>query len=132
MWRNKSERGAALYLAVMIMSLILGISFGINVLLVNQVKILRGIGFSVFAFGASDAGIEKIFYDDQKGVDILIQCPEGSDAPDPSKCTQTLSNGATFTITVTKGGEPGCPATTYCAKSTGSFRGSVRAIRIAR
>ncbi|MBI1971510.1 MAG: hypothetical protein HYS52_01510 [Candidatus Wildermuthbacteria bacterium] len=128
---SKKQRGAALYLAVLVMSMILGVSFGIHALLLGQIKTLTGLGHSVFAFGASDAGIEKIFYDDQKGIDILAQCPEGSPAPDPSQCTQTLSNGAAFTITVSAPGA-GCTASSYCAKSAGAFQNALRAIRLAR
>ena len=123
------QRGVSLYMAFMILALVLGIALGGSALLLQQVQSQRQLGYSVFAFGASDTGIEKIFYDDQSGVDVLAQCPAGGNPP--PACTGTLSNGATFTIVVTPPGA-GCPATTYCAKSTGSYQGFQRAIRIAR
>lgn len=122
---KKYQKGVSLYLAVMIMSLILGAAFGVNALLQNQLREIRSIGYSMFALGAADAGIERIFYDAQKGIDVLAECPVS--AP----CVFELPNGAQYVITVTGPG-PNCPAEAYCAKSVGSFESAQRAIRIAR
>lgn len=128
---NKSQRGVSLYLAFMIMSMVLGIAFGISALLIDQFKSLRGLGYSSFALEAADAGIEKIFYDDKKSINVLTECPISP--PDPTKCTQSLSNGASYAITVVGPGISGCPlAVTYCATSKGTFQSSSRKIRIAR
>ena len=129
-YKLKTESGVSLYLAFMILALVLGIALGGSALLLQQIQSQRQLGYSVFAFGASDTGIEKIFYDDQSGVDVLSQCPDTGGTPPPA-CTGTLANGATFVITVTPPGA-GCPATTYCAKSRGDYQGFQRAIRIAR
>lgn len=127
-YKLKTEAGVSLYLALMVMSLMLGIAFGISTLLIDQFVSLRGAGFSSLAMEAADAGIEKIFYDDRKGIDVLSECPVAS------PCNQTLSNGATYAITVVGPGVSGCPSSgvTYCAKSLGSYQGAQRAIRIAR
>lgn len=55
-----SEKGVAIYLAIMVMTALLGIGFGISALFTNQLKVLRGIGDSVFAFYAADGGIERV------------------------------------------------------------------------
>ncbi len=116
----------------MIMSVMLGIALGISALLIGQFASLRGIGYSAFALEAADAGIEKIFYDDKKNINVLVECPSGA-LPPPSACTQTLANGATYVVTVVGPGVSGCPAgVTYCAKSTGTFQSTQRKIRIAR
>ena len=139
MWKNKlktknhklqTESGVSLYLAFMILALVLGIALGGSALLLQQIQSQRQLGYSVFAFGAADAGIEQIFYDDQSGVDVLAQCPDIGGAPPPD-CTGNLTNEATYVITVTPPGS-GCPAVEYCAKSVGSYQGFQRAIRIAR
>ncbi|OHA73162.1 MAG: hypothetical protein A3B24_00755 [Candidatus Wildermuthbacteria bacterium RIFCSPLOWO2_01_FULL_48_16] len=126
----KSQKGVSLYLSFMILTLVLAIAIGGSTLLFRQIESLRTLGYSVYAFGAADAGIEKIFYDDQSGIDVLTQCPDSGGNPPPA-CAGTLANGATFVITVTPPGA-GCPATTYCAKSLGDYQGFQRAIRIAR
>lgn len=125
---RKSEHGVSLFLAFMIMSLILGIAFGINALLRSQISLAQEVGQSMFALGAADAGIEKISYDAQKGIDVLAQCPEGGSNPE---CSATLANGSQYVVEVQSPG-PGCPAANYCVKSVGSYKTSLRAIRITR
>ena len=115
----------------MIMSVMLGIALGISALLIDQFQSLRGLGYSAFALEAADAGIEKIFYDDRKNINVLTECPS-SGSPSPA-CTQILSNSASYVITVVGPGVSGCPAgVTYCARSTGTFQSAQRKIRIAR
>ena len=124
----QAQRGVSLYMTFMVMTMLLGIGLGMSALLLSQLDTLRGIGYSVLAFYATDAGIEKIVYDDQKGVNILTQCPEGGSNP---ACTATLSSGATFVITVSGPG-PGCLAAKYCAKSVGAYQQARRAVRVGR
>lgn len=108
----------------MAMSLVLGVALGMSTLLLKQFTALRGLGYSSLALQAADAGIEKIFYDSKTGVDVRTECP----------CTQTLANGASYIVTIDVPGTNGCPATatSYCAKSVGTFQSVRRAIRIAR
>ncbi len=125
--KNSQEKGVSLYLVLMILSLLIGVGLGMSTILVNQFSALRSAGFSSLALAASDAGIEKIYYDDRKGINVLSECPPAV------ACTQTLSNGATYAVTVTGPGGSGCPAgVTYCAKSLGAYQTAQRAVRIAR
>lgn len=57
------ERGVAIYLAFMVMTILLAISLGLNVILIGQTKAIKGMGDSVIAFYAADSGIEKILYE---------------------------------------------------------------------
>lgn len=133
MCSNKNQKGISIYLAVMAMSLILGVALGINALLQSQIRASKDLGYSVFALDAADAGLEKIFYDDRKNGDngafIISQCPSSGNPP--PACTATLSNGAIYRIWVQTPG-PLCTGSTYCAKSEGEYSNTKRTLRIAR
>lgn len=142
MQKKQQERGFSIFFAIIVMSLLLSIGFGINTLILSELRILRGVGDSVFAFGAADAGIERVLYIDKTDCDIdptdltsaLVDCL-GANIP----LTETeLSNGSKYTLTVEPATAPGCPGAHYCAKSEGRFQrpGSpdeaIRKIRISR
>jgi hypothetical protein len=66
--KNKSgggQKGVSVYLALMIMIIVLAIGLGINVIIVNQMKMIRGMGDSVVAICAADTGIERVLYEDK-------------------------------------------------------------------
>ena len=158
--KSKSEKGAALYLAVVVTGALLAIGAGISSLLINQLATLRGVGDSVFAFYAADGGIERVLWVDtciDKTVEAdRIACIEAaiSVAPIPvgwgchdigfnaNSCrsnaitninpgTLTLPNGASYVLATTPGGGS-CPGTNYCGTSKGSFQQAIRKIRISR
>ena len=115
----------------MIMALLSGIGFGMSALLLSQLDTLRGIGYSVLAFYATDAGIDRVLYIDQKDC---------ADEPDRISCldaavtalgTQTLSNTAQYTLDIESPGGV-CPTPTYCAKSVGTYQQARRAVRVGR
>lgn len=60
------QRGVAVYLAIVIMFLLLGIGVGLATILIGQIKIMSGIGDSVVAFYAADTGIERALYEDKR------------------------------------------------------------------
>lgn len=127
----QAQRGVSLYMAVMVMALLFGIGLGMSALLLNQIDTLRGVGYSVLAFYATDAGIDRVLYIDQKN------CASQSDrvgclhaAVDPLGI-QALSNGAQYILTIESSGGS-CTASTYCAKSVGTYQQSRRAVRIGR
>lgn len=108
----KSNRGVSLYLALLIMTVLLSIGFGISAILFSQIKIIRGIGDSVVAFYAADTGIEEVLY---RGGAV----------------SGNLENGASYSTRVLAPG-PDCTATNYCIISKGSFKETKRAIEIER
>lgn len=127
----KTERGVSLYMVFMIMALLLGIGFGMSAILLSQLDTLRGIGYSVLAFYATEAGIDRVLYIDQK------DCADG---PDRIGCLDTavtalgiqmLSNTAQYTLDIESPGGS-CPTPTYCAKSVGIYQQSRRAVRVGR
>lgn len=63
---NKKEKGVSLYLAVVVMATVLAIVFGMSAILLGQIKVVRGMGYSVIALYAADTGIEHALYDIRK------------------------------------------------------------------
>lgn len=112
----KSQKGVSLYLAFMIMVVVLSISFGISSIFLTQTETIRGMGYSVIAFYAADAGIER----------VLIQRESPSSL---NGYSAVLSNGASYTILVLSAGGS-CTASNYCIKSVGNYKETNRAIEI--
>lgn len=125
------QAGVSLYMTFMIMTLLLGIGLGMSTLLLGRLDTLKGIGHSVLAFYATDAGIDRVLYIDQKDcADELNRLDCLHTAVDPLG-TQTLSNGAEYTLTLESPGGA-CTASTYCVKSVGTYQQARRAVRITR
>ena len=60
---NDSQKGATLYLAIVIMSILLAAVFSISAIVLTQIRTIKGMGDSVVAFYAADTGIETALYD---------------------------------------------------------------------
>jgi len=60
-------RGVSIYLALIIMFILIAIGLGVSLIIVSQMKMIRGMGDSVVAFYAADTGIENSFYEKRKG-----------------------------------------------------------------
>jgi len=118
---SNCQKGISLYLIIMILSLLFGISLGLSSLLVAQFKMIRGIEESVIAFYAADTGIEKTLFN-------IVSSDFGS-----------LSNNATYTVETKCAQDFGacpeglevdnnCEAFRYCIRSEGKFKEIKRAI----
>lgn len=111
-----SKRGASLYLALMVVTIMLAMALGLSSIFIGQTKTVKQIGNSVIAFAAADTGIEAVLLNRNNPANI----PETA-----------LSNGATYQVVVASGGSPDCPAeNNYCIKSIGSYLGTKRAVEI--
>lgn len=125
---KKTQKGVALYLTILIMSVLLGVGLGTSALLIRQIRMIKGVGDSVVAFYAADAGIEKAIYAYYK-AGIL---PENINF-----LAEQLENKSSFTVKGYKaeGGSINCPKPPneyYCIQSTGTYKGVKRAIEVAR
>jgi hypothetical protein len=56
------KKGVSLYLALIIMFILIAIGLGVSLIIVSQMKMIRGMGDSVVAFYAADTGIEHSLY----------------------------------------------------------------------
>jgi hypothetical protein len=115
-----TNRGASLYLALIILSILMAIVFGLSSITFVQIKIIKGIGDSIIAFYGADTGIERVLYEGKFAI------PSGT-------FQETLDNDASYQATVLHPGMADCPSTSfYCVKSIGSYRQSKRAIQVTR
>jgi len=128
MQKKQQERGFSIFFAVIVMSLLLSIGLGINTLVLSELRILQGVGDSVFSFGAADAGIERVLYIDKTACDIdptntpaLLICL-GINVPIG---VQALSNGASYSLVIEDSSAPDCLVARYCAKSEGRFQRTI-------
>ena len=115
---QQGQRGVSLYLAMIVMTVLLGIALGISSIFLGQTKILRGLGYSVIAFYAADAGIEEVLINRDSPNTICLEA---------SPCS--LANGAEYYLDIKPAGV-GCPAVNYCIKSIGQYKETRRAIEI--
>jgi len=111
---TKKRKGSALYFTILLLSMVIGISFSLNSILLSQIQVTRGTGNSVLAFYAADTGIEKVLNN------------RSNPSPEPG----TLANGASYTITIKDSGDPGCNADNYCIISRGTYQETTRAVRV--
>lgn len=134
--KNK-EQGISIYIAFMITTILLGIALGTSSLLFSQLGILKGLGHSIFAFYATEAGLERALYIDNtvcQGAeehDICLAAEFNNIPPED----MILGNGASYKLKAERPGDAGCPDTlgyNYCVRAEGSYKQARRAIRVAR
>jgi len=127
---NNSEKGATLYFAIIIMSLLLAAVFSITSIVLVQIRTIKGMGDSIVAFYAADTGIETALYDLYNANYIFHYGPI------------SLGSGTyTYEVWVTQpigGVLPGIPVDNpfvctgkgqyYCIKSVGVYNSVKRAI----
>ena len=115
------QKGSSLLFTILIMSFVMGISFGVSYILFQEIKINRDIGDSVVAFYAAESGTEKLMMY-QNSLNSKTQF---SDIiyPGISYIAQVYNPGDT---------ENGCPSDTvhYCLQSTGIYGNTKRAIQV--
>jgi hypothetical protein len=103
------KRGVSLYLALIIMFILIAIGLGVSLIIVSQMKMMKGMGDSVVAFYAADTGIEQALY--EKRVNGIDWSGNGS------------VGGANYTVNYTGNSEAKW-------QSKGTFQGVNRAIEI--
>lgn len=107
---KKHQKGvAALYLTIIIFSIILAVFFGINAIVLSQLKTVQDIGNSVVAFYAADAGIERALFEDKRVI------------------ADSLNNGSSYKVEAVSP----CKGD-FCVLSLGSYKNTKRAIEIRR
>jgi len=67
---DKKQKGVSLYLALMVMAIMLGISLGLSSIFLGQMKTVKQVGDSVMALCAADAGIEAVLLNRANPADI--------------------------------------------------------------
>jgi len=135
--------GVSIYLALVIMFILLGIGLSLSTLLIGQMKVIRGMGYSVVALYAADTGIEgEIYWRKNFAYHVFLDFDGNGSSPVceppafglcPGSCpTPFDSNDACYQVTVLSIGAPGCidpNITVECIQSIGIYRGVRRAIK---
>lgn len=127
---NNSQKGVALYIAFMIMTVLLVIAFGISTILFGELRVIKGMGNSVIAFYAADTGIEQMLYDPQPSHSGSIGA-----APYNASYQVTMVCSPSHPECPTADGffvDNDCSALNYCIESTGIYKETRRAIRVTR
>jgi len=86
--KNNQKGATAILLTVLILSVLLVIGMGVSTLVLNQIKTMRTVGFSVEALYAADAGAETCLYQVRK------ETAQGCDGS--GSTADVLDNNATF------------------------------------
>jgi len=60
------QKGVSLYLALIIMFILIAIGLGVSLIIVSQMKMMKGMGDSVVALYAADTGIENSLYNSRR------------------------------------------------------------------
>jgi len=119
--RTKEQKGISLYLVIVILAILLGISLGLSSLLIIQIRIIRGMEESVIAFFAADTGIERMIYEPVS--DFSESLPNGSFYIAQIRCNPGYTP-CPYPV------DPECDAPRFCIKSRGAFREARRAIEV--
>lgn len=147
---HNSQKGISLLFIVLITSLILAIGLGISSLLIQEMRIMGEIGYSVIAFYAADNGIEAALYDlYQSESPIPTHSYLSDDADLGNAHYDTEAECCHFEFEKCSFGNPdnpeeerpicplgienigsNCDALNYCLKSLGSYQKVKRAIEI--
>lgn len=152
----KYQKGVAIYITFVILSMVLASVIGLNSILILQLKSARTIGNSLVAFYAADSGVEQVLKL-LKDLDITGEKVSSEYLNYPS----TLAGGITYeveTFCCDKSavdqcfykGNPGCPIEQegtgqdyedkscsdpnvkirFCVRVVGSYLGTKRAIEV--
>lgn len=114
-----AQRGISILFAVAILSVILSIALGTNIILIRQVKTMREADYSVIAFYAAESEIEKALMtkDQEEGVTSgVLLLPSGAEAE--------------YEVSVLASTTDPCQAANYCITSIGSYKNTRRAIEV--
>jgi len=141
----ESQRGISLLFIVLITSLILAIGLGISALLIQEMRLMSEIGYSIIAFYAADNGIEEAVYDlyqssspnaehsgylDSAHYETFAKCCN----PELEKCSLETPDDCLLGPDNVGSSDPNdpdyCDALNYCLKSLGSYQKVKRAIEI--
>jgi len=60
---KKFQKGVSIYIALMVMFILLGMTLGLTAILINQLRMYKEMENSVVAFFAADTGMERFYYE---------------------------------------------------------------------
>ena len=124
--KKQNFKGVSLYVVLMVLSILLGISLGLNSLFVGQLKIFVSAEDSVSAFYAADTGIERNLFEMQESYTNIPLFDGGATFSVETVCNPDFDYCATFCPTCNS--PASCTAPRFCMTSNGEFNGVKRAL----
>jgi len=126
---NKKQKGVSLLFVIIIMGVVLAIGAGLSTIFIQEGQMMMEIGYSVIAFYAADAGIERVLM-----MDATPTVTEDLDTDVPG-ASYTVSTRCGKGVLIEACPPPlatssSCDALNYCMKSIGSYKTVKRAIEI--
>ncbi len=119
----KNNKGSSLYFSMVVIAVILGVALGTSAILINQIRMVRGMGNSVVALYAADTGVEHAL------MNMRGEVPDTSSIPLTTIDTFSDGSTATYQVAIEEPGED-CEAENFCVKSTGTYAEVMRAIEV--
>lgn len=119
--RLYKEQGASLLLAILILTAILSIAFGVVGLMMGEIKISREVPRSLRAYYVAEVGIERKLYEIRQSADFndIGAAPDWCNGPG----RVPLDSDTFYAVDVTAG-------TPTTIKSYGCYKGTRRAIEV--
>lgn len=122
----RANSGVALYMAIVVMSIMFSVAFGMSAISIARIKSLNSIGNSVVAFYAADAGAERGI---KESTDSTYEISH--DYLDTNGNGYEDEGDATYEVHGVAAGSGDCPITLdYCLKCEGEYMGTKRKIQI--
>ncbi len=123
------EKGVSLLFVIIIMSVILAIGAGLSTIFIQEGQMMTEIGYSVIAFYAADAGIERALM--MEPVPSITEDLD-SDVPTASYTVSMRCGKGVLPDACPPGLviDPNCDGLNYCMKSIGSYKTVKRAVEI--
>jgi hypothetical protein len=122
------ERGATLYFAILIMSILMAAVFSLGSLVLIQIQTIKGMGNSIIAYYAADTGAERVLDELYGGVFIDHYGPidlDGSDYFYEVWVTRPVGGALTALPE-----DIDCTSEYYCIKSVGTYNNTRRAVEV--
>jgi Tfp pilus assembly protein PilX len=134
MEKTTKERGVALFLTVLIMSVILAIGLGISGIIIQQIKISGNIGDSVVAFYTADSGVEyqifNLYKEETHNPPYNVTFDDNGASYSVSAVCSDNDN-ITCPVGIPIVGKEECSSlNNFCIKSIGTFQTAKRAIEV--
>ena len=131
---SNSQKGVALYITLVITSIILAIALGVSLILIGQLKMTKEMGDSTKAFFAADAGMEMALDEEMSEIELANGFYTASMDGSTNYFYEVWINSSPLcgAICGTIPIDADCTGQYLCYKSKGTYKDITRAIEIKR
>lgn len=123
---KKFQKGVSIYIAIMVMFILLGMTLGLTAILINQLRMYKEIENSIVAFFAADTGLERFYYEVSLTGEIPSQYYTGQ-VGEASYKVEFYCGSQVSECPFPSSGRCG---NYFCIRSVGTYRDTQRSIEI--